>query len=101
MYRALVMFPKVASPVEVDALIKGIDAAFRARPGHRSTTSSVDALMGPAARTGEVGRILEVDFATLDDAMAALQAEGFQDVKAATEALGSTIFLFEVQEVSN
>jgi hypothetical protein len=101
MYRTLVMFPKVASPVEVDALIQSIDSALRASPGHRSTTCSVDALMGPAARVGEVGRILEADFATLDDAMAALQAEGFQDVKAATEALGSTIFLFEVQDVSS
>jgi hypothetical protein len=101
MYRALVMFPKAASPVEVDALIKDIAAAFQANPGHRLTTCSIDALMGPAAKVGEVGRILEADFATLDDAMAALQAEDFKDVKVATEALGSTIFLFEVQDLSS
>ena len=31
--------------------------------------------------------------------MTALDAEDFQDVKAATETLASTIFLFEVREV--
>jgi hypothetical protein len=56
--------------------------------------------MGPAAKAGEAGRILEADFATLDDAMTALQAEAFQDVSAATEALGSTIYLFEAQDIS-
>jgi hypothetical protein len=55
--------------------------------------------MGPGAKAGEAGWILEADFATLEHAMTALHAEDFQDVKSATETLGSTIFLFEVEEV--
>jgi hypothetical protein len=50
-------------------------------------------------RSAHAGCSLEADFATLEDAMTALQAEDFQDIKANTETLGSTIFLFEVQEV--
>jgi hypothetical protein len=38
-------------------------------------------------------------FPTREDAMTALDAEHFQDVKVRTETLGSTIFLFEVAEV--
>ena len=51
------------------------------------------------AKAGEAGWILEADFPTLEDALTALDAEDFQDVKAATETLASTIFLFEVREV--
>lgn len=99
MFRTLVMFPKSASPAGVDALIKGIASSFKASAGSQTITRSSGALMGPGAKAGEVGWILETDFATLDDAMAALQAEGFQQVKATTESLGTTIFLFEFQDV--
>ena len=44
------------------------------------------------------GSVPEADFPTIEDAMSALNASDFQDVKARTEALGSTIFLFEVRE---
>jgi hypothetical protein len=54
--------------------------------------------MGPGAKTGEAGWILEADFPSLEVAMTALQADDFQDVKARTETLGSTIFLFELGE---
>jgi hypothetical protein len=93
------MFPKSAAPVEVDALIAGIASSFKASVGSQPITRSVGSLMGPGAKAGAAGWILEADFATLEDAMTALQAEDFQDVKAATETLGSTIFLFEVREV--
>ena len=99
MIRTLVMFPKSASPVDVDALIEGIVSSFKASAGSQSITRSAGALMGPGAKVGEVGWILEADFATLDDAMAALHADNFQDVKAATESLGTTIFLFEFQDL--
>ena len=89
------MFPKSASPVEVAALIEGIAASFTASAGLQAITRSAGALMGPGAKAGDVGWILEADFASLDDVMAALRAEGFQDVKAATESVGTTIFLFE------
>ena len=55
--------------------------------------------MGPGAKAGEAGWILEADFPTLEDAMTALDADDFQDVKATTETLTSTIFLFEIEEV--
>ena len=98
-YRALVMFPKAAVPVEVDALIEAIASSFKASAGGQPVTRSVGSLMGPAAKAGEAGWILEADFPTLEDALTALHAEDFQDAKATTEALGSTIFLFEVREV--
>jgi hypothetical protein len=98
-YRALVMFPKSASPVEVDALIEGIASSFSASAGFQAMTRSAGALMGPGAKAGQVGWILEADFASLDDVMAALHAEGFLDVKAATESVGTTIFLFEFTTV--
>jgi hypothetical protein len=99
MYRALVMFPSSADPVEVDALIEGIASSFKASAGSESMTRSAGSLMGPGARAGEAGWILEADFASLEDAMTALHADDFQEAKTRTERLGSTIFLFEVQEV--
>ena len=99
MYRALVIFPKSAGPVEVDALIEGIASSFKASAGSQLITRSVGSLMGPGAKAGEAGWILEADFPTLEDAMTALDAEDFRHVKAATETLASTIFLFEVREV--
>jgi hypothetical protein len=98
-YRALVMFPKSADSAEVDALIESIASSFRANAGSQPITRSVDSLMGPGAKAAMAGWILEADFPTLDDAMTALQAEDFQDAKARTEALGSTIFLFEAREL--
>jgi hypothetical protein len=93
------MFPKSAGPVEVDALIEGIASSLKASAGSQPITRSVGSLMGPGAEAGAASCIFEADFPTLEDAMTALDAEDFQDVKAATETLGSTIFLFEVREV--
>ena len=98
-YRALVMFPKSADALEVDALIESIASSFKAGAGSRMITRNDGSLMGPGAKVGEAGWILEADFPTLDDAMTALHAEDFQDAKARTETLGSTIFLFEIREV--
>ena len=98
-YRVLVMFPKSAGPPEVDALIEGIASSFKASAGSQLITRSVGSLMGPGAQAGEAGWILEADFPSLGDAMTALDAEDIQDVKAATERLSSTIFLFEVRDV--
>jgi len=98
-YRALVMFPKSANTSDVDALIEGIASSFRASAGSQPMTRSVGSLMGPGAKAGEAGWILEADFPSLEDAMSALHAEDFQAAKERTETLGSTIFLFEVREV--
>jgi hypothetical protein len=99
MYRHLVMFPRSADPVVVDELVERAAAAYRRCSGFRSVTASVDALMGPGARAGEIGRIMEADFDTLDEALAVLHAEDFQEVKAATESLASTLFLYEHREI--
>ena len=93
------MFPKSADPAEVDTLIEGIASSFKASAKSQPITRSLGSLMGPGAKAGQAGWILEADFATLEDAMAALHAEDFQDAKSRTETLGSTIFLFEVREV--
>ena len=99
MYRVLVMFPKSADPVEVEALIEGIASSVRASADGSSITRSVGALMGPGAQAGAAGWILEADFASFDDAMRAVDAEDFQDVKASAESLTSAIFLFELGDV--
>lgn len=98
-YRVLVMFPQSADSVEVDALIEGIASSLRASADSQPITRSVGALMGPGAQAGEAGWILEADFASLEDAMRAVDAEDFQAVKATTESLGSAIFLFELGKV--
>jgi hypothetical protein len=93
------MFPKSADPAEVEALIEGIASSHKASVGSRPITRSVGSLMGPGAMAGEAGWIFEADFATLEEAMRALDADDFQEVKARTEALTTTIFLFELREV--
>ncbi len=96
MYRTLVMFPQSADPTEVDALIEAIASSFRASGGCHAITRSVGSLMGPGAQAGEAGWILEADFESLEDAMGALDAEGFQDVQTTVESLTTAIFLFEL-----
>jgi hypothetical protein len=93
------MFPRSADPAEVDALIEGIASSFKANSVSQPITRSVGSLMGPGALAEAAGSILEADFPTLEDAMAALDAEDFQDTKARVEALTSTIFLFEIADV--
>jgi len=99
MYRMLVMYPSSADPVLVDDLVERTAAVFKQRAGFRSVSTNVDALMGPSARAGEVRRLLEVDFATLDDALAALHHDSFQEVKSITESLGTKLFLYELSEL--
>ena len=93
------MYPTSADPMLVDDIVERTAAVFKQRPGFHSVTTSVDALMGPSARAGEVSRILEVDFATLDDALAALHDDAFQEVKSITESLGTTLFLYELADL--
>ena len=78
MHRALVMFPKSAGSVEVDALIHGIASSLKASTGSQLITRSMGSLMGPGAKAGEAGWILEADFRGLEDAMTALHADDCQ-----------------------
>jgi hypothetical protein len=98
-YRSLSLYPTSAEPAQVEELVARTAAAFKQSPGFRSFTTSVDALMGPGARDREVGRVVVVDFDTLDDALSALRAEDFQETRTATEELGARHFLFECREV--
>ena len=93
------MYPTSADPMVVDDLVQRTAAVFKQRAGFHSITTSVDALMGPSARAGEVSRILEADFATLDDAMGALHDDAFQEVKSIIESLGTTLFLYEFSDL--
>ena len=93
------MYPTSADPLQVADVIERTAAVFKQRSGFHSVTTSVDALMGPSARAGEVSRILEVDFATLDDALAALHDDAFQEVKSITESLGTTLLLYELSDL--
>lgn len=79
-------------------MIEAIAASLKASAGSQPITRSVGSLMGPA-QAGEAGWILEADFASLEDAMTALDADDFQDVQATAERLTSSIFLFEIEEV--
>ena len=99
MYRHLVMFPKSADPSLVDDVVMRIADVFRQASGFRSITTSVEGLMGPGAKAGEFSRIVESDFDTLDEAIGVVNSEGFQEVEAAAEALGPTIFLFELGKI--
>lgn len=99
MYRALVMFPPSAGQAEVESLVEQIASSFKASGGCQQITRNVGSLMGPGAYSGRAGWILESDFATLEAALAALDADHFQEVKAIAEALTSDIFLFEIDEM--
>lgn len=98
MYRSLSMYLKEADPAQVDEIVQRSTAVFKQSAGFRSCTTSVDALMGPGARTGDVGRVVVVDFDTLEDALGVLQSEDFEDVKTASEQLSPTHYLFECRE---
>jgi hypothetical protein len=99
MYRSLSLYPTSGDPASVAEVVERTAAAFKQSPGFRSFTTSVDALMGPGARDGHVARVVVVDFDSLDDALSALEADGFRETRAASEALGATHFLFECREV--
>ncbi len=99
MYRSMSMYPKPADPARVEEIVQRSTAVFKQGAGFRSCTTSVDALMGPGAKDGEVGRIVVVDFDTLEDALAVLQSEAFEEVGAASDQLRPTHYLFECREL--
>ena len=93
------MYPESADAALVDEIVQRSAAVFRQSSGFRSCTTSVDALMGPGAKSGEAGRVVFVDFDTLEDALGALQSEDFEDVRTASEQLTPTQYLIECREV--
>jgi hypothetical protein len=99
MYRSLSMYPTSADPARVEEVVQRSTAVLRQCAGFRSCTTSVDALMGPGAKSGEFARVVVVDFDTLEDALGALQSDAFADVRRASEQLGPVHYLFECLEV--
>jgi hypothetical protein len=99
MYRSLSLYPTSADPARVAEIVDRTAEAFKQSPGFRSFTASVDALMGPGWRDGQVARVVVADFDELDDALSALEAESFQETRTASEALGATHFRFESREL--
>ncbi len=95
MYRTFAMYPKSADASEVNLLIERSLAAFRASSGFIKATTSLDALMGPSAKSGDYGRILEVDFVTLEEALGALNSEAMTETRAQVESLQPMLLLFE------
>ena len=99
MYRALSLYPASADPARVDGFVRRSTEIFKRSPGFRSSTTSVDALMGPGAKDGAVGRVVVADFDTLEDALGALQSEAFLQIVPAGEQLNPTHYLFECHEL--
>lgn len=99
MDRALSLYPASADPAQVDAFVRGSTEIFKRSPGFRSCTTSVDALMGPGAKNGEVGRVVAADCDTLEDALGALQSEALLQLVPASEQLDPTHYLFECRKL--
>jgi hypothetical protein len=55
--------------------------------------------MGPAARDGGTGVVVEAVFETLESSLAAIMAPSFESTKTSVESLGAQIYLFEAREL--
>lgn len=99
MFRTIVMFPATVDQQRVDDLLAQTAAAFKERPTFRGMVTNVDGLMGPSAKSGDFGCIFEADFDDLGDLLEALNAETFQQVRDATEALEPVLLVYEYREV--
>lgn len=99
MYRTIAIFPGSADEAQINRLVASMAEVFKQSPGFRSMTASVDALMGPSARSGEFGRVVEADFDGIDDVMTALSSEALATVREEVEALDTTLLLFDNVEI--
>jgi len=98
MHRALVIFP---SNVETSAVDRFVDEdllpAFSQVQGFIGVVVSIGPLMGPSAKAGRAGTIVNVDFESLDAALEAIQSEAFAKGFSESGAMASDIYLFEVR----
>ena len=99
MYRSLMLFPASAEQDTVRLVADEIVNAFRTRDEFRTMSVSVGPLMGPGAHTGQFGSVVEVVFDSLENAMAAISADDFAEIKAKAESFGGLIFLFEFHDL--
>jgi hypothetical protein len=101
MFRQLMLFPSSVEPDAVERIVADeIVPAYTDSEGFMSLCLSVGDLMGPAARDGGTGTIVEATFDSLDTSIAAIMAESFESTKTKVESLGAHIYLFETREHS-
>jgi hypothetical protein len=100
MFRQLLMFPSSVDLATVERLVTDEIATFyRRSEGFRSLSISVGPLMGPAAREGGAGVVVEAVFETLESSLGAIMAPSFEATKTTVESLGAQIYLFEAREL--
>ena len=100
MFRQLLIFPGSVDPATVERIVTDEMASFYSpSPGFRSLSISVGPLMGPAARDGGAGVVVEAVFDTLETSLATIMAPSFESTKTAVELLGAQIYLFETREL--
>jgi hypothetical protein len=83
----------------IDSLVERAAAALRQLMGFPAVTTSADALMEPSATSGDFSRVVEADFATVDDAKAALQDEAFQGGAGSDRIARTMLSLYELAEI--
>lgn len=99
MFRSLILFPSSIEGESVERLLADeIAPAFRENGGLISLHLSVGPLMGPGARDGARGSVMEATFETLDAALSAIMAPAFDATRTKVESLGADILLFEIRE---
>ena len=100
MFRQLLLFPSSVDRETVERIVTDEMAPFYSQSdGFVSLSTSVGPLMGPAAREGGAGVIVEAAFETLDASLATIMSPSFETTKTTVEGLGAEIYLFEAREL--
>jgi hypothetical protein len=100
MFRQLLIFPSSVDAATVERIVTEEVASFYDRSQEFVSLSlSVGPLMGPAARDGGAGVVVEAVFRTLESSLATIMAPEFASTKATVEALGAQIYLYEAREL--
>jgi len=100
MFQQLLLFPSSVDLPTVERIVTDEIAPFYSQSdGFRSLSISVGPLMGPAAREGGAGVVVEAVFETLENSLATIMAPSFETTKTTVESLGAEIYLFEAREL--
>lgn len=100
MFRQLLIFPSSVDLAMVERVVADEIATFyRQSEGFLSLSVSVGPLMGPSARDGGAGVVVEAVFQTLESSLATIMAPEFETTKTTVESLGAQIFLYEAREL--
>jgi hypothetical protein len=100
MFRQLLIFPSAVDLAKVERIVTDEIAAFYSQSdGFRSLSISVGPMMGPGARDGGAGVVVEAVFETLESSLATIMSPSFETTKTTVESLGAQIYLFEAREL--